>query len=219
MRLQSTGLLRLLCGLGIRYKANPREPRFLRNADHFDHFAIGNRFIRAQLHFGVFAGFRRFFQALGEGRQFDGLIAMENFGRLIDHKRGEFRGSNGVGGIGAGQIELDGPGHERGGDDEDHQEHQHHIDQRCHVDLAHGLCDLRLRSRRPKLMASSGVMREQLAQVPAETFQIRLYPVDVTAKKVVRQHGGDRNGDAGCSHDVGFANRPGDSVNRDLTGI
>ncbi len=61
-------------------------------------------------------------------------------------------------------------------------------------------------------------MREQLAKVPGETFQIRLYPVDITAKKVVRQHGGDLNGEAGCSHEEGFANRPGDSVNRDLTG-
>src|SRR5690606_19602893 len=36
-----------------------------------------------------------------------------------------------------GHIDLDGMTHQRRGDDEDHQQHQHHVDERHHVDFRH----------------------------------------------------------------------------------
>ena len=76
-------------------------------------------------------------EALGKGRSIELLVGHEKPPLRIDRNRHERRRVAGARRIGLGQVKPQAAAHQRCGDDEDHQQHQHHIDQRRHVDVAH----------------------------------------------------------------------------------
>jgi hypothetical protein len=75
----------------------------------------------------------------GEGRGIDRLLAEEELACRIDGHRDELRRVGGLCGVGLRQVELQARGHQRRGDHEDDQQHQHDVDQRRHVDVTHRL--------------------------------------------------------------------------------
>ena len=87
--------------------------------------------------FGLLASLRQRVQACVERLGADALVVPPQAAVGLNGQHHRF-GRRMVGGrIGVWQVDVDGVGHQRCGDDEDNQQHQHHVDERHHVDFPH----------------------------------------------------------------------------------
>src|SRR4051812_743348 len=89
-------------------------------------------------------------------------------------------------------------------------------------------CDAGVRSRRPNAMvrrwsgcgeSSSGRVELHFTQVVREAFEIGFACGNPLAEDVVREHGRDRDGEAGGGEDEGLADRAGDLLDRDAVAL
>src|SRR5690606_248882 len=86
-------------------------------------------------------------------------------------------------GAGLRQIDAYGMGQQRRGNDEDHQQHQHDVDQRHHVDLGH-----RMPAAALAVEAAEGHYRSPLAAGAALRRKARTFPSEIsTCWPVVRK--------------------------------
>ena len=127
---------------GIGHKADPVQAGLVGQAHHLNNAAIGHLCIGPQAQFGVWLGLRCLAQGLCELLGSDRLVSKKNLPRAVDDQSEGARRLARLGGRALGQVKLDRARQQGRGQDEDNQEHQHHVDQGCDIDLADGLRSL-----------------------------------------------------------------------------
>ena len=135
-----------------------------------------------------------------------------------------------------GQIDLHRMREQRCGDDEDHEQHEHHVDQRDDVDLrertlrplsseaAEGHHVLRLATgvaggcatAPPPAAASRSPVGEKREEIVSEAVELREHEPVRAREGVVAEHPGDGDGEAEGGHDQRLADRAGDLIERAL---
>ncbi len=181
--------------------------------------AVGHGGVGADVHLGLGRLLRGGGKTRRELRQGDGLVGQIKLPILaqpdIQHRRRLLRG----GGIDLGQIELETAGEQRCGDDENHQQHQHDVDHRRHIDVAHRFAFVALiktAEAHGARNSKNGAGRQQALQIMRKPFKRTLHAARPLAQRVVGQHGGNGHGQTCCGHDEGFAHRPSHFVHADL---
>ena len=137
-------------------------------------------------------------QGLLQGITLQTLLLYIDSARLVDgHGQGLCIALAAGGGIGLGEVYLHGAEHHGRGDDENHQQHQHHVNQRRHIDVAHGrIAALGLEA--PESHGLSLVQRairrigrrlalvhQQFAHIAGKTLQVGLDTPDQPPQQVV----------------------------------
>jgi hypothetical protein len=115
--------------LRVRHEPHLGEAARLRRRHHLRHDFVAGVLVGAQLQLGLRSLLRRFGQALLEHRLADHVVVPVNLASAVDghrHRRGSRLRR---GGLRLRQVQLDRAGEGGRAQDEDHQQHQHHVHQ------------------------------------------------------------------------------------------
>ena len=110
----------------------------MRRPHDLDHPAIGNAAVSAQMDLGLgigAGGCRESLRQLGRG---DGLVIEKEAAARVQADRHRAGRAGRLRRAGGWQVQTDGTGQQGCGDDQDHHQHQHHIDQGRDVDIGKG---------------------------------------------------------------------------------
>ncbi len=212
-------------GPRLGHESDAVQARGVDSAHHLDHPAIRHAGIGTQLHLGLRMRLRHAVQPLGQGSAIHAHAADEDLASGIDRDFDRIAGSALRGALRPRQVEADGTGQQRRGQDEDDHEHQHDIHQGRHVDVAHRLgggCAFESAECHGSgraggggsAAAGRGFVQKQFAQVEGEAFEIGFHTADPAPEQVVGQHGGNGHGQARRRHDQRLADRTGDAIDR-----